>query len=268
MNFIDLFCGAGGFSLGFKTAGFEHLWGMDNDQNAVGVYSANIGKCILADIRGYNFKEYEGKIDVVIGSPPCQSFSCANTSTRGCDTELTNEFFRAVGEIHPKFWVMENVPAVSDFVGAPFKEVYDMSMYGLLQKRRRLFCSNIELKIPKTKNKYLNEDQERKLREFRPEGIIRKYPTITCRYNSFGKISPHIQDVDRVRVLNHEEALALQTFPFYFNLGNLGQRDTEILIGNAVPPAFAYKIAMFIKSCIQASIGHWSVWATVQKTFV
>ncbi len=120
------------------------------------------------------------------------------------------------------------------------------------------------MKIPKTKNKYLTEDQERKLR---PEVIIRKYPTITCRYNSFGRISPHIQDGERVRVLNHEEALALQTFPFYFNLGKLGQRETEILIGNAVPPAFSYKIAMFIKSCIQTSIGHWSVWAS-QKTFV
>lgn len=127
MNFIDLFCGAGGFSLGFKTAGFDLLFGLDNDPNAVDVYTANVGKCILADIRDYNFKDYEGKVDVVIGSPPCQSFSCANTSTRECDTELTNEFFRTVSEVHPKFWIMENVPAVSDFVGSPFKVIYDMS---------------------------------------------------------------------------------------------------------------------------------------------
>jgi site-specific DNA-cytosine methylase len=124
-----------------------------------------------------------------------------------------------------------------------------MSEYGLLQKRRRLFCSNMELRIQKTRNKYLTEEQEEKLRKFRPEGIIRKYPTITCRYNSFGKINPHIQDGNRVRVLNHEEALALQTFPFYFNLGdNFTQREIEILIGNAVPPAFSYKIAMAIQS--------------------
>lgn len=264
MNFIDLFSGAGGFSLGFKTAGFDHLWGLDNDQNAVDVYAANVGKCILADIRGYNFKDYEGKIDIIIGSPPCQSFSCANLSTRECDTELTNEFFRAVSEVRPKFWIMENVPAVSDFVGAPFKVIYDMSEYGLLQKRRRLFCSNVDLKIRKTMNKYLTEEQENKLRAFRPEGIIRKYPTITCRYNSFGKINPHIQDKNKVRVLNHEEALALQTFPFYFNLGNLTQRETEILIGNAVPPAFSYKLALALKSC---NYGNLST-SCNQRTFV
>lgn len=262
MNFIDLFCGAGGFSLGFKTAGFELLFGMDNEPNAVDVYTANVGKCILADIRDYNFKDYEGKVDVIIGSPPCQSFSCANISTRECDTELTNEFFRVVSEVHPKFWIMENVPSVSDFVGAPFKVIYDMSQYGLLQKRRRLFCSNVELNVPKTRNKYLNEDQEWKLREFRPEAIIRKYPTITCRYNSFVKINPHIQDGDRVRVINHEEALALQTFPFYFNLGKLGQREIEILIGNAVPPAFSYKIATAIKCNLGSSL------IESQKTFV
>jgi len=263
MNFIDLFSGAGGFSLGFKTAGFELLFGMDNEPNAVDVYTANVGKCILADIRDYNFKDYEGKVDVIIGSPPCQTFSCANISTRECDTELTNEFFRVVSEVHPKFWIMENVPSVSDFVGAPFKVIYDMSQYGLLQKRRRLFCSNVELNIQKTRNKYLNEDQEWKLREFRPEAIIRKYPTITCRYNSFVKINPHIQDGDRVRVINHEEALALQTFPFYFNLGKLGQREIEILIGNAVPPAFSYKVALALK-CIQ--YGNFST--CIQKTFV
>ncbi|OGM09211.1 hypothetical protein A2Z67_04700 [Candidatus Woesebacteria bacterium RBG_13_36_22] len=264
MNFVDLFSGCGGFSLGFKAAGFEHLWGLDNNPNAVEVYTSNIGKCILADIRGYSFKEWEGKIDVVIGSPPCQTFSCANTLSRDCDIKLTNEFFRAVSEIRPKFWVMENVPAVSDFVGAPFKEVFDMSVYGLLQRRRRLFCSNIKLSIPKTKNKYLTEEQEQKLREFRPEGIIRKYPTITCRYNSFGRICPHIQDGNRVRVLNHEEALSLQTFPFYFDLGKLGQRDIEILIGNAVPPAFAYKVAMFIKLCKY----YGNLTSGVQRTFV
>ena len=44
MNHIDLFCGAGGFGLGFKNAGFDHLYAIDMDKNAIKSYNKNVGK--------------------------------------------------------------------------------------------------------------------------------------------------------------------------------------------------------------------------------
>jgi site-specific DNA-cytosine methylase len=252
MTFIDLFCGIGGFSCGFERAGFKHKFGLDFDPNAIKTYKLNFSEGILSDIKDVDFKPLANKIDVVIGSPPCQSFSSANTKTRVCDTTLTKQFFRAIDEIKPKVWVMENVPAVIEFIDTPYKYVFQMSDYGLLQKRRRCIASNIELKLDMPEQKYLTEVHIAKLKQFRAEAIHKKFQTITCRYNSFSKTNPHFEEDDgRIRLLCHEEAMAIQSFPFDFKLADdLTQRETEMLIGNAVPPAFAYKIAKYILKVI------------------
>jgi site-specific DNA-cytosine methylase len=249
MTFIDLFCGIGGFSYGFARAGFEHKLGIDFDPNAIKTYNLNFsGGGLLKDIKDVDFKPLCNKIDVVIGSPPCQSFSSANVKSRTCDTTLTTHFFRAIDEVKPKVWVMENVPSVIDFIDAPYKYVFQMSDYGLLQKRRRCIASNTELELPKPAQKYLTEEHIAKLKEFRKEAIHRKFQTVTCRYNSYSKTNPHfVEDDGRIRLICHEEAMAIQSFPFDYKLADdLTQRETEMLIGNAVPPAFAYKVARWI----------------------
>ncbi len=244
MNFIDLFCG-GGFSLGFKMAGFEHLFGVDNWNIAFDAYKRNVGECKFISINNFH---YAGKVDILIGSPPCQTLSTANIKNRTCDMTLTNEFFRIVKEIKPKIWVMENVPTIYDLIKAPYKYIFDMSEYGLLQQRKRCFASNISLDIKKENHKYLDELQSKKLTNFRKEAIHRLYQTIHCRYNSSDKICPKVKDNKGIRLLNHIEALQIQTFPFYYQLPGTTQRNKEKLIGNAVPPLFAYKIAQYIKS--------------------
>ena len=50
MTFGDIYCGAGGASLGLQQAGLKHLWGIDNDKAACTTYEANIGKAICQDI--------------------------------------------------------------------------------------------------------------------------------------------------------------------------------------------------------------------------
>lgn len=143
---------------------------------------------------------------------------------------------------------MENVPGVYDFVQAPYKYTFDMSDYGLLQKRRRFFCSNIPLQPPLPEHKWLSTKQVEKLMLFRPEAIHRHYQTITGRYNSFVKTTPHITENDSIRLLDHVEAMAVQSFPFYFKLPDgLTQREIEVLIGNAVPPLFAYKLGLYVR---------------------
>ena len=105
---IDLFCGAGGFSQGFKEAGYEIILGVDNDPDAVTSYHRNIGTCLLKDVREFEFNGW-GKPDVVIGSPPCQSFSQANRKTRTCDLTLIDRFLDLVKRLQPRVWIMEEV---------------------------------------------------------------------------------------------------------------------------------------------------------------
>ena len=118
---IDLFAGAGGLSLGFEMTGkFKVLAAAEINKNAQATYKKNIveGKptfTMINDINGYDFVELNeklGGIDVVIGGPPCQGFSNANRQKNhliSMNNSLVKEFFRAIKEIKPKAFVMENV---------------------------------------------------------------------------------------------------------------------------------------------------------------
>ena len=118
---IDLFAGAGGLSLGFiQTGKFEILAAAEINKNAQETYKRNISKeidnfILIDDVIGYDFKklsEQLGGIDVVIGGPPCQGFSNANRQKNhliSMNNGLVKEYFRAVKEIKPKAFVMENV---------------------------------------------------------------------------------------------------------------------------------------------------------------
>ena len=116
---IDLFAGAGGLSYGFEMTGqFIVVAAAENNKNAQKTYKANhINPDLemIDDVRNFNFKnlvEKLGDIDVVIGGPPCQGFSNANRQRNhivNMNNSLVKEYFRAIKEIKPKAFVMENV---------------------------------------------------------------------------------------------------------------------------------------------------------------
>lgn len=77
---VDLFCGAGGLSEGFKQAGFDSLLGIDSDKWAVATYRQHHGRAERKHIQDVNadyiFKTTgTEEIDVILGGPPCQAFS-------------------------------------------------------------------------------------------------------------------------------------------------------------------------------------------------
>ena len=114
---IDLFAGAGGLSLGFKKTGkYEIAAAFEINQNAQKTYKKNHpGTEVFSDVCSADFAKLRkklGKIDVVIGGPPCQGFSMANRQKNHVISQnnmLVKQYVRAVKELKPKAFVMENV---------------------------------------------------------------------------------------------------------------------------------------------------------------
>lgn len=119
LSCADLFCGAGGFSEGFRQAGFRVTNALDIWAPAVLTHEKNQPEteAIRADILSFD-PERLGPVDVLIGSPPCTEFSFANRGGNG-DVEagmrLVYRFLRFVYELRPRWWVMENVPCMLAF---------------------------------------------------------------------------------------------------------------------------------------------------------
>ena len=123
LSVVDFFCGAGGFSEGFRQKGFEIIKGYDNWQPAINTHNHNFGiDSVIKNI--LDFKDSIEEIDllpdtdIIIGSPPCVSFSSSNKSgkaDKSLGLELINCFFRIVAvKKHQegsklKAWFMENV---------------------------------------------------------------------------------------------------------------------------------------------------------------
>ena len=144
MRVADFFCGAGGFSEGFRQAGFKIVFAVDKWLPAVNTYKGNKpGVNVILDdvirISQLPDKEFEELVpdsEVIIGSPPCQSFSHSNKSgnaDKSIGIQLVEAYLRIVARKKfkknsvLKYWVLENVPAVREYI----KEEYSAAELGL-----------------------------------------------------------------------------------------------------------------------------------------
>ena len=120
---IDLFCGCGGLSEGFRLAGFEIVGGVDFNAPAIKTYNKNFQNakgicCDLLEMDQQKIRDVFGDlndIDVIIGGPPCQGFSSANRyKTEGEDprNKLFFEFVKFVDMAQPNAVVIENVRGI------------------------------------------------------------------------------------------------------------------------------------------------------------
>lgn len=120
LNYIDLFSGAGGLSLGFEQAGFKQILSVEIEPSYCETYRHNFPHhtVLQKDLTQLSdddlFAELKGqKADVVIGGPPCQGFSMAGKIGRTFADDPRNhlfkEFVRVVKLTAPQFFVMENV---------------------------------------------------------------------------------------------------------------------------------------------------------------
>lgn len=160
---LDLFCGAGGMSLGLEAAGFELVAAVDNWAPAAESYRQNFQHTLLEkDISSFGLPDLHsasidpGSVDVVVGGPPCQGFSIQRIGKNEDDrNNLVLQFARIVAEVSPKAFVMENVPGLLGKRGIHLstelmelfsragydvnKRILDAASYGVPQYRRRVF---------------------------------------------------------------------------------------------------------------------------------
>jgi DNA (cytosine-5)-methyltransferase 1 len=161
---IDLFSGAGGFTLGFKEAGFKPVLAVEKEADFAKTYKENFGAHVIAEdiaaiIEGDGIKK---EADVVIGGPPCQGFSNL-TGNRASDPRraMWQFFMDFVEQSACKVFVIENVP---NLLSSPEGEaiiararllkfevsdesfgVLDASKFGVPQRRRRAFIIGSKL---------------------------------------------------------------------------------------------------------------------------
>lgn len=170
----DLFCGAGGLSLGFQGAGFHIAFGNDINEEYANTYRLNHDGTVffrdsIEDLTTSDVFKTTGlhrrDIDILIGGPPCQGFSI-NAPKRSLEDDR-NHLFRQYGRLvleglRPKVIVMENVPGMVSLDGGRFiRDIYALfeqagyrmrhmilcaAHYGVPQERWRLFFIGTILK--------------------------------------------------------------------------------------------------------------------------
>jgi DNA (cytosine-5)-methyltransferase 1 len=167
---IDLFCGAGGLSEGFRQAGYKVLLGSDIDPTFGETFSrSHPGSTFVAKpIQSLSSAEIlsttglsKGQLDVLVGGPPCQGYSVYNHDRGEHDPRagLFREYLRIVRDLAPKWLIMENVTGLLSISGGQLIRTIaeDISKlgyavewrilraedYGVPQERRRVvFIAN------------------------------------------------------------------------------------------------------------------------------
>lgn len=140
---LDLFCGIGGFSYGFIKTGYQVLgvdmWDICLQSHIPG------GETMQANISKLQKKHLPTDFqnpDIIIGSPPCQTFSTVNIDTRTKDDSLIKRFMYIVNKLKPRFWIWENVMGSRCVTKGV---TLDAQNFGVAQRRRRNFVSNVDI---------------------------------------------------------------------------------------------------------------------------
>lgn len=201
-TYIDLFCGAGGLSLGFDQAGFKNVFSVEISPEYAKTYRRNFPHhhLIIKDIRNISEEEIEElvqqkAVDVIVGGPPCQGFSIAGnigrTFLEDDRNKLFKEFVRFVSLIKPKVFVMENVAAMATHLkgktitaiveafegaGTGYKikwEVLNSVNYGVAQERRRIVIVGVRSDLD---TEFLYPEKEEK--EYTVKDVIKDLPAL------------------------------------------------------------------------------------------
>ncbi len=163
LHAIDLFCGAGGLSVGLSTAGFHIVLANEIETDFANTFAANHPETevLCDDIHEIDFQQKlkslnikPGEVFLVCGGPPCQGFSTVGSKNkRDPRNSLFYEFIRSISETSPQYVLFENVAGFRQlYKGEAYftlikelnnlgydcaSRIVDASDYGLPQQRKR-----------------------------------------------------------------------------------------------------------------------------------
>jgi len=275
------------------SAGFDVVGAFDNWVAAHDAYALNVADHVdVVDLGCWeDAAERVSALapDVVVGSPPCQDFSHAGPRSEGHNASLTVAFGRIVAAVGPTAFLMENVPrtarsvAYSEMWGilrsqgyVSFEKVLSADLYGVPQKRRRLFVFGVRSQMSDALVTWSSEldrlasSESMSVREFMGDEIDFEHFSVHPRnYKRRAVFSvdgpaPTVRGVNRpgncpgypghhldsapmseAHSLTTRERARLQSFPAWFEWpGQNRNAVAEKLIGNAVPPLLARAVGV------------------------
>ena len=157
MKYLSLFSGIEAATVAWKPFGWEPIAFCEINEFSNTVLSCRFPNIQnLGDVTKVDWSGYNGKVDIIVGGSPCQSFSLAGRydGLQG-ESKLMFEYIRAIREVMPRYFVWENVPgALTSENGKAFGQllyeldvlgygmawlILDAQFFGVSQKRRRVF---------------------------------------------------------------------------------------------------------------------------------
>lgn len=163
ISVVSLFSGGGGLDLGFLMEDYHIVWAIDNQKDAVDTYRHNLGDHILcADINDIDPAGLPD-CDLVIGGPPCQSFSLSgNRNVEDARGQLVWKYIEIIRKKQPRAFLFENVTGllsarnsagekIIELLFEAFREIgytivwktINAADYGVPQRRKRVIIVGI-----------------------------------------------------------------------------------------------------------------------------
>lgn len=184
-TYIDLFSGCGGLSLGLGNAGWQGLFAVEKDPMAFSTFKHNMidkgGRYAHFDWQKWLpqeattiqnlLKKYpvqlaslRGKVDLIVGGPPCQGFSLAGMrNSTDPRNKMSQEYIKMVGIINPKFILLENVRGFNAIfkngVGKtkkiPYSQIVKESIENLGYEVFKDYVHSEEFGVPQTRTRFI-----------------------------------------------------------------------------------------------------------------
>ena len=263
---LDLFCGAGGLSQGFRGAGFGIIGGADYDPDTCATFAANFpaATAIHGDLRKSAIRNLVDEIacdaDVIVGGPPCQAFSQVRNHSRIIHdprNSLYREFVDVVTRAAPMAFVMENVPGLEQ-MGVKEQVLQDLSVAGAYVVRAQLLDA-VDFGVPQTRKRLLFLGVRHDLRLAPPNvmgsgasaaiALRRDLRTKGVRYavsagNGFfdRSLFERLMDPEDSSLVNAEQAISDLTSL------QVGRRDDTLSADILPEPTSAYQRSMRLRS--------------------
>ncbi len=177
-NFIDLFAGCGGLSLGLVNAGFEGVFAIEKTDDAFMTFKHNLcdkkhafkwpkwlpcKNMTTSDLLNSYKKDLEklsGKVFLIAGGPPCQGFSFAGLrNPKDPRNKLTEEYIEIVSIIRPKVLLLENVKGFKVAFKNATKKPYSQKVKESLEKKGyKVFMNMVsaaDFGVPQLRNRFI-----------------------------------------------------------------------------------------------------------------